>query len=145
MAVRLPQFWTDQSGAVALDWIVLTAVLLGTGYAVATSVQEGVRFAGFDAATKLRGHVVRASFGAEICTGGIEGAQQQEDLRLARGGTAPVDIALWMDTRLAGLGDGPLLLDRDRLARALPQGLGWTRDHSILSAIDCEIVLRGLD
>lgn len=39
---KLKSFGSDDSGAVTVDWVVLTAALVGIGIAVLTSVQTGM-------------------------------------------------------------------------------------------------------
>ena len=39
--VRLSEFRRDEAGAVTVDWVVLTAALVGLGVAVLTSVSGG--------------------------------------------------------------------------------------------------------
>ena len=35
------KYWRDESGAVTVDWVVLTAAIVGLGIAVLTSVSGG--------------------------------------------------------------------------------------------------------
>jgi Flp pilus assembly pilin Flp len=36
------QFWTDEDGAVTVDWVVLTAAIVGLGIAVITAVATSI-------------------------------------------------------------------------------------------------------
>ncbi len=36
---RLKAFWSDQSGAVTVDWVVLTAAIVGLGMVVMTQLR----------------------------------------------------------------------------------------------------------
>ena len=49
----LMSFAKDESGAVTVDWVVLTAAIVGLGLAVITSVRTGVVSLGGDIETSL--------------------------------------------------------------------------------------------
>ncbi|MGR3435310.1 MAG: Flp family type IVb pilin [Shimia sp.] len=49
-------FRADQSGAVTVDWVVLTAAIVGLGIAAMTTVSDGVRTASNDIANCVRTH-----------------------------------------------------------------------------------------
>ena len=49
----LKNFLTDESGAVTVDWVVLTAAIVGLGIAVLTSVGKGTT----TMADKISGHL----------------------------------------------------------------------------------------
>ena len=49
----LKTFAADESGAVTVDWVVLTAAIVGLGLAVITSVRTGVQSLGTDIQTSL--------------------------------------------------------------------------------------------
>lgn len=51
----LRSFATDESGAVTVDWVVLTAAIVGLGIAVISSVSTGVGDLGTDIQTSLSG------------------------------------------------------------------------------------------
>lgn len=51
-------FAADESGAVTVDWVVLTAAIVGLGIAVITSVSTGVRNLGTDISASLTGATV---------------------------------------------------------------------------------------
>ena len=46
-------FSNDESGAVTVDWVVLTAAIVGLGIAVVASVSTGVRGLGTSISTSL--------------------------------------------------------------------------------------------
>ena len=46
-------FAADESGAVTVDWVVLTAAIVGLGLAVVTSVRSGVSSLATDISTSL--------------------------------------------------------------------------------------------
>lgn len=46
-------FLADESGAVTVDWVVLTAAIVGLGLAVITSVRTGVTSLGTDISNSL--------------------------------------------------------------------------------------------
>jgi Flp pilus assembly pilin Flp len=46
-------FLGNESGAVTVDWVVLTAAIVGLGLAVITSVRSGVTALGSDISTSL--------------------------------------------------------------------------------------------
>jgi len=61
-------FFADESGAVTVDWVVLTAAIVGMGIAVLTSVSGG--------ATTMAGNISGALSGATVglsTGGGITG------------------------------------------------------------------------
>ena len=53
MTKLLKTFLADDSGAVTVDWVVLTAAIVGLGLAVITSVRTGVQSLGTDIQTSL--------------------------------------------------------------------------------------------
>ena len=62
---NIKNFAADESGAVTVDWVVLTAAIVGLGIAVVASVRGGV--------TEIGGTISSALSGAEIDTtnGGV--------------------------------------------------------------------------
>ncbi|MDD9922834.1 MAG: hypothetical protein OXQ92_11235 [Boseongicola sp.] len=50
---RMNAFLNDESGAVTVDWVVLTAAIVGLGIAVLTSVGEGTT----SLADRVSGHL----------------------------------------------------------------------------------------
>jgi Flp pilus assembly pilin Flp len=51
-------FRNDESGAVTVDWVVLTAAIVGLGIAVITSVRTGTTALATDISTSLSGATV---------------------------------------------------------------------------------------
>lgn len=60
---NIKTFAADESGAVTVDWVVLTAAIVGLGIAVITSVRTGVGDLADDIQTSLEGGTV-ATLGA---------------------------------------------------------------------------------
>jgi Flp pilus assembly pilin Flp len=50
---NIKNFAADESGAVTVDWVVLTAAIVGLGIAVVTSVRGGVQTLGTNISTSL--------------------------------------------------------------------------------------------
>lgn len=61
----IKRFHNDESGAVTVDWVVLTAAVVGLGIAVVATVRTGV--------TGLGGNISTALSGATVATPGGEG------------------------------------------------------------------------
>jgi hypothetical protein len=139
----LRRFAADEGGAVSVDWIVLTAVLIGTAMAVIGAVRDGVQHLTLDQAAALRGAVVRASFEGPLCRGGLDAVQALEDTRAGRLAVEPLDVAAWLAADGARMSDGALLAARAGLRSATPAA-GWAREATELAALDCEAVRRGL-
>ncbi|MFO6465609.1 pilus assembly protein [uncultured Jannaschia sp.] len=57
-------FKNDESGAVTVDWVVLTAALVGLGLAVMGVVSQGVQDISGDIETQLKTDMIGAGFGA---------------------------------------------------------------------------------
>ncbi|MFY0690654.1 MAG: hypothetical protein JXR14_01875 [Paracoccaceae bacterium] len=55
-------FANDESGAVTVDWVVLTAALVGLGLAVMASVSTGLEDLSGDIETQLTGQTIDDSF-----------------------------------------------------------------------------------
>ncbi|PVH29351.1 hypothetical protein DDE20_08310 [Pararhodobacter oceanensis] len=53
MTAMIKHFAADESGAVTVDWVVLTAAIVGLGLAVVTSVRTGVNSLGTDISNSL--------------------------------------------------------------------------------------------
>lgn len=145
MRLCLKHFLSDESGAMTLDWVVLTGALVGTGLAVMGQVGTGIESTSAKTATSLRGEVVRSSFGSDYCSGGISALQAREDQRVTAGGEGAIDVALWIDTYTGGMDDTAIVQEHDRLRELLTSSDGWSRDQTIMTALECEMVLRGLD
>ena len=59
---RIRKFPASEDGAVTVDWVVLTAVVLGLAGAVVVSVQDGTESAGSSVSTHLSNRTVDAGF-----------------------------------------------------------------------------------
>ena len=62
MIENLRKFTKSEDGAITVDWVVLTSVVLGLAGAVVVSVQSGVESAGSNVTTELSGITVDAGF-----------------------------------------------------------------------------------
>lgn len=137
-------FLLAEDGAISLDWVVLTAVILGTGLAVSGSVTSGIESVSVQSATQLRGQVIRQSFGSDICENGIDGLREREAMRVASGGVDPVNVLDWLSTYGDTMSDGALLSEQERLASANTGTPDWTRDKTLQILMECAIEQRGL-
>jgi len=55
-------FKNDESGAVTVDWVVLTAAFVGLGIAVLAAVSDGVNDLSSDIDTQLSGQAISTTF-----------------------------------------------------------------------------------
>ncbi|MDQ7079616.1 MAG: pilus assembly protein [Paracoccaceae bacterium] len=55
-------FKNDESGAVTVDWVVLTAAIVGLGIAVLATVSSGVQNLSGDINTQLSGQKISTKF-----------------------------------------------------------------------------------
>jgi Flp pilus assembly pilin Flp len=62
MTKLLENFFTDESGAVTVDWVVLTAAIVGLGIAVLASVSSGVEQQSGDIEGKLLEQRISTTF-----------------------------------------------------------------------------------
>lgn len=53
MMKRFEQFLKDEGGAVTVDWVVLTAAVVGLGVAAVDTVEEGINALASDIATAI--------------------------------------------------------------------------------------------
>jgi len=67
---NIKTFAADESGAVTVDWVVLTAAIVGLGIAVVTSVRTGVNDLAGDINTSLAGATVANLTGTTLGTTG---------------------------------------------------------------------------
>ena len=145
MTSYLLKFMHEERGAITLDWLVLTAVLSATGWAVVQTVSGGVESAALGASSQLRGQVIRQSFGSELCSSGIDGLRAREVARVAAGGTNAVDVDHWMNTTGRAMSDGFVMRERDRISQAASSDDGrWTRENTIVGLLECAMARRGL-
>lgn len=61
--MKLFKFAKDESGAVTVDWVVLTAAIVGLGAVVLAAVQGGVTGMASNIATELSGETIKNAGG----------------------------------------------------------------------------------
>jgi Flp pilus assembly pilin Flp len=59
----IKNFHNDESGAVTVDWVVLTAAVVGLGFAVLGTVKSGLQELGSAISTEVGGVTVAAGDG----------------------------------------------------------------------------------
>jgi len=59
---RITHFARDEDGAVTVDWVVLTAALVGLGIAVLSVVSGGIQDLSTDIDTQLKTNQISTSF-----------------------------------------------------------------------------------
>ena len=62
MTKLFKNFFADESGAVTVDWVVLTAAILGLGIAVMASVSDGLENLSGDIDTQLSSQGISTTF-----------------------------------------------------------------------------------
>ena len=62
------KFFTDESGAVTVDWVVLTAALVGLGLAVMSVISSGLEDLSGDINTQLEADHITDAFGTATTT-----------------------------------------------------------------------------
>ena len=62
MTAYIKNFAKSESGAVTVDWVVLTAAIVGLGLAVMAVVSAGVQDLSGDINTQLTGQAITTSF-----------------------------------------------------------------------------------
>jgi Flp pilus assembly pilin Flp len=60
----IKNFRNDEDGAVTVDWVVLTAALVGLGIAVLAAVSSGLEDLSGDIEGELTGDVIQTTFGS---------------------------------------------------------------------------------
>ena len=55
-------FARDEDGAVTVDWVVLTAAVVGLGMAVGASIRGGVQDLTEDASNEMTGYTISTTF-----------------------------------------------------------------------------------
>jgi Flp pilus assembly pilin Flp len=65
MNALIKNFAKSESGAVTVDWVVLTAAIVGLGLAVMAVVSDGVGNLSNDIDTQLTGQAIATTFTAE--------------------------------------------------------------------------------
>ncbi len=64
MTKLFKNFFADESGAVTVDWVVLTAAIVGLGIAVMTTVSGGLQDLSGEIETQLTGQAISTEFAA---------------------------------------------------------------------------------
>lgn len=73
--MRVSQFITNESGAVTVDWVVLSAAIVGLGLTTVAAVRGGVNALGSDVSTSLTdASVAQLDFGGEPVVDNYGGA-----------------------------------------------------------------------
>ncbi|MCY4336745.1 MAG: pilus assembly protein [Litoreibacter sp.] len=62
MTKLFKNFFADESGAVTVDWVVLTAAIVGLGIAVMASVSDGLENLSGDIDTQLSSQGISTTF-----------------------------------------------------------------------------------
>ena len=70
---NIKTFAADESGAVTVDWVVLTAAIVGLGIAVVTSVRNGVGDIGSTISSALSDATIDTENGGATLGGGEGG------------------------------------------------------------------------
>jgi Flp pilus assembly pilin Flp len=65
MTNLIKNFAKSESGAVTVDWVVLTAAIVGLGLAVMAVVSDGIGNLSNDIDTQLTGQAIATTFTAE--------------------------------------------------------------------------------
>ncbi|MCK0167828.1 hypothetical protein MWU52_09740 [Jannaschia sp. S6380] len=139
-------FLVDEAGGISLDWMVLTAVIVGTGFSIVSSIPEGLEIVAFDEAAEENRQIVQQSFGTDdYCAHGIDGLKAREAARVANGGGDPVDVTGSLRDRRYSVSDTELRRERERLAGRRSSNGEWTRENTIAGLVDCDFASRGLD
>jgi len=60
---KLKNFFTDEDGAVTVDWVVLTAAIVGLGIIVLAAVESGVTNLSGDIKSKLEEDIINNGLG----------------------------------------------------------------------------------
>jgi len=61
---KIHSFLADEDGAVTVDWVVLTAALVGLAIAVLAAVETGLADLSGDIASELEGDIIQTTFGS---------------------------------------------------------------------------------
>ncbi|MEM1429826.1 MAG: pilus assembly protein [Pseudomonadota bacterium] len=59
---KIKTFFADEDGAVTVDWVVLTAALVGLGIAVLAAVETGLDDLSNDIASELQEDIIDTTF-----------------------------------------------------------------------------------
>ncbi|MBM2576084.1 hypothetical protein JQC91_07185 [Jannaschia sp. Os4] len=141
------RFIRSERGTISIDWVVLTAMMLGTALAMGATVRGGLEDGLPDPeSAAMRGLAVQRAFASPHCPDGVAAVQVMETARVAAGGEDPVDVAAWIGIA-AYRTDADLRAEREALRSAVATRatLDWTRDRTLFAAAGCALVARGLD
>ena len=101
----MTNFFNDESGAVTVDWVVMTAAVVGLGLAVVAGVRSGAGGLGSDISTSLTGASV-ASLGT---LGGTGAGVVPDDVPVSL--PEPSPVALPEPEPIILLGPAPMMPD----------------------------------
>ena len=134
---RVKMFFKEDSGAITVDWVVLTAGLVGLGLATMAVVSAGVEDLSGDVGTQMENQTISASFGA----GAVDFELLQWDQHAP--GQYDIDYA-WM----SGFEDQQLLDHMNNMAQFADvppnQGHPLDRYHDEYWIARDEAITRGL-
>ena len=140
-------FLKDDAGALTLDCVVLTAALVGTGIAVVSTVSTGVDGLALNTEADLNGSIIRKTFVGNLCEGGLEAIQMDENARVtaarAEGiDTDAINVRSALNALETGKGDAELLTLYSEMQTVTfaPLDTGTTEKR----VLECEIQRRGL-
>lgn len=140
-------FLNDDSGALTLDWVVLSAALVGTGIAVVSTVSTGIDGLVSSTETELNGSIIRKTFVGNLCEGGLEAVQMDENARVAEARANGVNVPTMNVRRASSMlesnKDDTELLQlyiKMQTATFAPLALGAIEKR----VLECEIHRRGL-
>jgi hypothetical protein len=141
-------FLKTESGAVTVDWIVLTSLLVGTGLAVMSTVSGGVGALTGETHSSLQGQIIRTTFSGDYCTGGLDGLQSRENARVVSAQTAgqpavAINVVDWTETEGAARSDQDLLQAYRQTLRTLDD-TAYTQANTMAGLMECQMVIRGL-
>lgn len=144
-------FFRSEDGALTLDWVVLTGVLVGTGFAVMSTVTSGMEDTTALTMEELRIQSIGLGYLKDYCEKGVDDVQRREDARVDAGGEDAINVRQWMNQYYGEMSDEALIDAHGRLLYKVAASsdeedeAGWTRDRTISAAVECEISERGLD
>ncbi|MEM7711941.1 MAG: hypothetical protein AAF264_14580 [Pseudomonadota bacterium] len=130
----------------SVDWLVLTAALVGTGISVLSTVQGGVSSVSVDVSTQLRGQVIERSFSSERCPGGLDRVQREEAARAVAAEREEILVEPWLSGYTTARTDDIIVEELERLRAAVgDEEGGVSEEETYLAALECFAVTEGLD
>ena len=140
-------FLNDDAGALTLDLVVLTAALVGTGIAVVSTVSTGVDGLAVTTEADLNGSIIRKTFVGNLCKGGLEAVQMNENARVtaARANgidTDAINVRSALNALETGKGDAEILHLYSEMQAVTFAPLDSEITEKRL--LECEIQRRGL-